>query len=53
MVNTGHVGTDLTVSPSTFTFTSSDWADQTATLTAGHDDDNSSYELALTITTTQ
>ena len=46
---TGHAGTDLTVSPSTFTFTSSDWADQTATLTAEHDDDAINDELILTI----
>ena len=53
MVITGHDGTDLTVSPSTLTFTSSDWADKTVTLTAGHDDDEISDELTLTITATQ
>ena len=53
VVITGHAGTDLTVSPSTFTFSSSDWADQTATLTAGHDDDAVSDELVLTIISTQ
>ena len=53
VVITGHGSTDLTVSPTTFTFTSGDWADQTATLTAGEDDDTINDELTLTITTTQ
>ena len=53
VVITGHAGTDLSVSPSTLTFTASDWADQTATLTAGDDDDAINDELTLTITTTQ
>ena len=49
VVIAGHAGTDLTVSPSAFVFTSSAWADQTATLTAGHDEDAISDELTLTI----
>ena len=53
VVITGHAGTDLTVSPSTLTFTASDWADKTATLTAGHDDDKVNDEITLTITTTE
>ena len=53
VVISGHAGTDLTVSPGTITLTSSDWADQTATLTAEHNDDAISDELILTITTTQ
>ncbi|MXX92443.1 MAG: hypothetical protein F4Y63_03200, partial [Chloroflexi bacterium] len=53
VVITGHADTDLTVSPSTLTFTASDWADKSVTLVAGHDDDATSDELTLTITTTQ
>ena len=53
VVITGQADTDLTVSPSTLTFTTSDWAAKTVTLTAGHDNDATSDELTLTITSTQ
>ena len=50
VVITGHAGTDLTVNPSTLTFTPGDWDDKTVTLTAGHDDDKVNDELTLIIT---
>ena len=53
VVITGHADTDLTVSPSTLTFTASDWADKSVTLTAGDDDDAIDDNITLTITTTQ
>ncbi len=48
-VVTGFAGTDLTVSPSTFTLTPTDYEDKTITLTAGQDDDEINDELTVTI----
>ncbi len=46
---TGFAGTDLTVSPSTFTLTPTDYEGKTITLTAGQDDDEINDEVAFTI----
>ena len=45
----GHSGTDLTVSPSTLTFTTSNWSTaQTVTVTAGQDTDSVNDTVTLT-----
>ena len=45
----GHSGTDLTVSPSTLTFTTSNWSTaQTVTVTAAQDDDSVNDTVTLT-----
>ena len=48
---TGHASTDLTVTPSTVTFTASDWSEKPVTLTAADDADAENDDITLTLTT--